>query len=169
MNTDDIRQFIAENREIAETQARRWEGVDPSRLLTALGYLEELLDAQKPVVPTGMDATTLSTLTKDAKRVTEQVNRAMDQYPMYSKMERFMNVSADTASLLTDVAELRELLVQPIEMHVDLMSIEQDVVTFERAQAGLRSIRIELVGDLPCEQVEHLWTTARKSKVRIIP
>lgn len=45
---NDIQPFIAENREIAKTQAQRWEGVDPSRLLQALDYLEQLTTPRPP-------------------------------------------------------------------------------------------------------------------------
>jgi hypothetical protein len=41
--SEEIRQFIAKNREIATVQAQRWQGVDPSRLLQALDYLEGML------------------------------------------------------------------------------------------------------------------------------
>lgn len=49
--SDEIRQFIAENREIATVQAQRWQGVDPSRLLQALDYLEGLLDKGGRALP----------------------------------------------------------------------------------------------------------------------
>jgi hypothetical protein len=46
--SEEIRSFIRENREIAAVQAERWQGVDPSRLLQALDYLEGLLGSRTP-------------------------------------------------------------------------------------------------------------------------
>jgi hypothetical protein len=52
--TDTIRTFIQTNRAIAQVQAQRWDGVDPSRLLEACDLLEQLLTAQAaPVVTSG--------------------------------------------------------------------------------------------------------------------
>ena len=45
LNLDEIKQFIADNREIAQVQAQRWQGVDPSRMLAALEYLEQVIAA----------------------------------------------------------------------------------------------------------------------------
>lgn len=47
MNRDEITQFIRDNRAVAQAQAQRWEGVDPSRLLRALDYLEQLLGQER--------------------------------------------------------------------------------------------------------------------------
>lgn len=48
MNKEAIQSFITENRASAETQAQRWQGVDPSRLLAALDIIEALLSGSAP-------------------------------------------------------------------------------------------------------------------------
>lgn len=45
MTPDDIRAWITTNRDIARVQLERWDGVDPTRFLTACTLLEQLLDA----------------------------------------------------------------------------------------------------------------------------
>jgi hypothetical protein len=60
---EEIRSFLSENRAVAETQAQRWQGVDPSRLLAALDIIEVLTSSNAPAstgVPFRLDSLNFS-------------------------------------------------------------------------------------------------------------
>ena len=44
MTPEEIRAWIAANRQVARVQLDRWDAVDPTRLLAACDLLEQLLD-----------------------------------------------------------------------------------------------------------------------------
>lgn len=121
---DDIRQFIAENREIATVQAQRWQGVDPSRLLQALDYLETMLSNASPY-----------TLGDDITRA-------------------YVDACGQALSTLKDVSELRQQLSQGTELTVTQLEVHRDIVmrgaeVYVEARGYLEPCQIErLVADV---------------------
>jgi hypothetical protein len=60
MDIVDIPEWVAQQRAAAKTQAERWQGVDPSRLLEALDLVEQLLQPSAAAAPAGIPLTVLS-------------------------------------------------------------------------------------------------------------
>jgi hypothetical protein len=54
MDIADIPEWVAQQRAAAKTQAERWQGVDPSRLLEALDLVEQLLQPSAAAAPAGV-------------------------------------------------------------------------------------------------------------------
>jgi hypothetical protein len=71
--SEEIRSFIRENREIAATQAERWQGVDPSRLLQALDYLEGLVGNSTPTDDDVARQVEAVSVLSDVKDLREQI------------------------------------------------------------------------------------------------